>query len=162
MKVIIHLFLSALILFSWGESHAADNITVENGVLNLPGEIRFVPGSDAIKNESSKLIDAIAEFMKKNPDVRILRIEGYCNSRADENSNLELSKLRAMSVAKAVIARGVQCRRLFASGFGSGLLFIKSGKTGDRISAVIASGKYKKPGIMPVDGGGVVAGDPCK
>ncbi|GEM_PF-2414067 len=162
MKAFIYLFLSVVILFSADIIYGTGNVSVENGVLSLPGEIQFVPGSDTIKNESSGIIDAIAEFMKKNPDVKVLRIEGYCSSRADENSNLELSKTRALSVAKAVIARGVECRRLFAAGFGSRLLFIKSGKTGDRISAVIASGKYKKPGIMPVDGGGVVAGDPCK
>jgi OOP family OmpA-OmpF porin len=162
MKVMRLLFLSALILLSTGINYAADNVTVENGVVNLPGEILFVPGSDTMESESSEIIDAIAEFMKKNPDVKILRIEGYCYTRADENSNLELSKMRAMSVAKAVIARGVECRRLLAAGFGSGFPILKGVRTGDRISAVVASGKFKKPGIMPVDVGGVVAGDTCR
>lgn len=141
---------------------AGDKLSVDNGVLMLPGKIEFITGSDTIKNESSRVIDMIAIFMKENPDVKIIRIEGYCTSMADDNSNMELSKLRAMSVAKAVISRGVECRRLFASGFGSGLPFYSAGKPGDRIAAVIAAGKFKKPGIMPVDGGGVPAGDPCK
>ncbi len=139
-----------------------DEIKVDNGVLSLPGEIKFIHGSDTIMNESFPVIDEIALFLKRNPDVKILRIEGYCVSMADENSNLELSKLRAMSVAKAVISRGIECRRLFASGFGSRLCFFSSGKQVDRITAVVAAGKFRKPGIMPVDGGGIVAGDPCK
>ncbi|HPF04503.1 MAG TPA: OmpA family protein [Spirochaetota bacterium] len=162
MKLITRLFLSALILFPLQTIYAEGNVTVVNGVLNLPSDIQFIAGSDTIKNESLKIIDAIAEFLKKNTDVKILRIEGYCSSRADDNSNLELSKLRAMSVAKAVIARGVECRRLYAVGFGTGIDLLKGEKTGDRITAVVASGKFKKPGVMPVSGGGVVSGDTCK
>lgn len=143
--------------------NAADmRLTVDSGVLVLPGKIEFIADSDSIKNQSSGIIDMIALFMKDNPDVKILRIEGYCSSMGDENSNMELSRLRAMSVAKAVIARGVPCRRLFASGFGSGLPFSSAGKSGDRIAAVIAAGKFKKPGIMPLDGGGITAGETCK
>jgi hypothetical protein len=65
MKVMRLLFLSALTLLSTGINYAADNVTVENGVVNLPGEILFVPGSDTMESESSEIIDAIAEFMKK-------------------------------------------------------------------------------------------------
>jgi outer membrane protein OmpA-like peptidoglycan-associated protein len=141
---------------------AGETIKLDNGIMVLPGEIEFITGSDTIKNESISIIAEIAAFIKSNPDIKILRIEGYCSSRADENSNIELSKMRAMAVTKAVIAKGVECRRLFAVGFGSGLPFSSAAKTGDHITAVIAAGKFKKPGIMPVDGGGVVAGDPCK
>lgn len=141
---------------------AGEKVTVDNGLLILPGQVEFIYGSDTIKSESSSIIEELAAFMKSNPDVKILRIEGYCSSRADENSNIELSRMRAMAVAKAVIAKGVECRRLFAVGFGSGLPFSSAGKTGDHITAVVAAGKFKKPGIMPVDGGGVVAGDPCR
>lgn len=162
MNRILYVALVFLIISSALSAAEADKIKVNYGVLSLYGEIEFIHGSDTIKNESFPVIDAIALFMKENPDVKILRIEGYCSSMTDENSNLELSKLRAMSVAKAVISRGVECRRLFASGFGSALPFSSSVIHADHITAVIAAGKFRKPVIMPVDGGGIVAGDPCK
>lgn len=162
MKKILCLVILFLMYVAAALNAAGEKITVDNGVLKLPGGIEFIPGSDTIKSESTAIIAEIAAFMKSNTDVKIIRIEGYCNSRADENSNIELSKMRAMAVAKAVIAQGVECRRLFAVGFGSGLPFSSAGKTGDHITAVVAAGKFKKPGIMPVDGGGVIAGDPCR
>lgn len=162
MNKLFFITLSMLLMCQVVSHAAGDKVTVDNGTLILPGNIEFIPGSDSIKKSSDGVIDAIALFMKENPDVKILRIEGYCTSRGDENSNMELSKLRAMSVAKAVISRGVECRRLLAAGFGSGLLSLYAEKQPDRITAVIAAGKFKKPGFMPVDGGGIVSGDTCR
>lgn len=59
--------------------------------------IQFDVNSDKIKPESYATIKEIAQVLKDNPTVKI-KIIGHTDSDGDDNSNLDLSKRRAISV----------------------------------------------------------------
>ncbi len=96
--------------------------------------------------------------------ISLLRIEGHSDNQGDTQL---LTEKRALAVAKALAGKGVACARLLPVGFGSSKP-VADNATADgraknrRIEAVNAQLRGRPIGGMPVDGGGKVAGDPCK
>ncbi len=81
--------------------------------------INFDAGVAVIKPEYKAIISQIAEMLKKNPDLKI-SVEGHTDGTGgDRNSNLALSDARATAVMKAIIAEGIDSKRLSAIGYGS-------------------------------------------
>ena len=70
----------------------------------------------------------------------------------------------AMAVAKALVAKGVDCKRLFVVGFGNSkpVTTPSSSPENTRIEFVNAAMRGKPIGGLPIDGGGCGAGNPCK
>jgi len=91
-------------------------------------EVLFDPGSavvtDAGKPDLDKLAAALVELEGEIPsDINwVLRIDGHTDKRpiatAQFPSNWELSAGRAISVAKYLISKGVDTKRLVPAGFG--------------------------------------------
>jgi len=67
---------------------------------------------------SYKFIDEAVKVYKKNPQTQI-EVRGYTDSSGNEASNLQLSKKRAETVAKALQLRGVPADNISATGYGS-------------------------------------------
>ncbi|MNW00775.1 putative lipoprotein YiaD precursor [compost metagenome] len=57
------------------------------------------------------------QFLQLNPR-RVVRIEGYSDSRGDKLENLELSRARAQTVADVLIDLGIDSKRIEAQGLG--------------------------------------------
>lgn len=84
---------------------------VTNGIL-------FDVNSDNIKPESGTVLKEIATVLQDNPAVRV-KIIGHTDSDGDANSNLLLSKKRALSVKNALINfYGINADRIEADGKG--------------------------------------------
>jgi chemotaxis protein MotB len=91
-------------------------------------EVLFDRGSadvtDAGKPELDKLADAISQLQTEiPPDINwVLRIDGHTDKRPISTpqfpSNWELSAARAISVAKYLISKGIDPKRLVPAGFG--------------------------------------------
>jgi OOP family OmpA-OmpF porin len=65
------------------------------------------------------VLDPIAELIKKKDFQNFpVQVVGYTDSRGGETSNLALSGARAQSVFNALVTRGVDVRRMMASGQG--------------------------------------------
>lgn len=62
-------------------------------------------------------IDRVADVLMRYPETRI-RVEGHTDSTGSEIYNLRLSEDRALAVKNALIARGVDPRRIEAIGYG--------------------------------------------
>jgi outer membrane protein OmpA-like peptidoglycan-associated protein len=62
-------------------------------------------------------LDAIAELVKKYPSYPV-QVIGYTDNRGKSGELLALSAARAQTVYSALAARGVEARRLMASGLG--------------------------------------------
>jgi OOP family OmpA-OmpF porin len=95
-----------------------------------------------------------------------MRIEVHTDNTGGSAFNQSLSEKRALEVAKALVAKGVDCKRLVPVGFGEtkprGDNSTPEGKALNRRTMFVNAGLRGRPiGGMPVEGGGKLAGDPC-
>lgn len=66
--------------------------------------IYFGFGSAAIRPESERVLNDIADALRRNPDWK-LRIEGHTDGLGSEAANLDLSKRRSAAVRDALVGR---------------------------------------------------------
>lgn len=90
-------------------------------VLNREGHIalyiNFDTGKSTIKPESKLIIEQIVQMMKSNPELKI-SVEGHTDNVGAPKSNKTLSDDRAKAVVLAIVAQGIDTKRLSALGHG--------------------------------------------
>lgn len=79
--------------------------------------INFDTGKSVIKSESKPIIEQIVQMMKADGDLQI-RVEGHTDNVGSPASNKTLSEDRAKAVVSALVAQGIDPKRLSASGYG--------------------------------------------
>lgn len=79
--------------------------------------LRFETGSAVIDSTSMQEVRNIAEILKAYPID--LKIGGYTDNVGKEASNQKLSANRAISVVNALVAMGIDAKRLAPEGYGS-------------------------------------------
>jgi outer membrane protein OmpA-like peptidoglycan-associated protein len=92
--------------------------------IDMPGAIDFESGSTTIKMSaaSKKVLAAIAEALKSNPEITTLSVEGNTDNAGEDKGfdNVKLSKERAQAVVDFLTkTEKVDAARLKAEGFGS-------------------------------------------
>lgn len=87
----------------------------KNGSIAL--YINFETGKAEIKEESSKIIDQIAEMLNTNANLKI-SIEGHTDNVGNAAANQTLSENRAKAVMSALISKGIDKTRLSSKGWG--------------------------------------------
>lgn len=80
-------------------------------------DLRFETGSAVIDSTSMQEVRNIAEILKAYPID--LKIGGYTDNVGKEASNQKLSANRATSVVNALVAMGIDAKRLDPEGYGS-------------------------------------------
>ncbi|HVV49711.1 MAG TPA: OmpA family protein [Polyangia bacterium] len=85
--------------------------------LAILDRIYFAPGSDQVKKEAEPLIDALAAAIKDRPDIKLVDVQGH--SSEDERGTAFVAEARAVTVRKALVARGVPRERLVVRAFGA-------------------------------------------
>lgn len=140
------------------------NFPLEGNRLVLPAPITFKTGSAELTDESAKTVQYIAAYLADKTYISLLRIEGHSDNVGDTQ---RLTEQRALAVAKALVAKGVACARLLPVGFGASKPVADNASPegrakNRRIEAVNAALRGRAIGGLPTDGGGQVAGDPCK
>lgn len=71
-----------------------------------------------IKTESTTELDKIVQLLKENPTLKI-EISGHTDNVGKAEDNLKLSDLRAQSVVKYLVSKGIVTTRLIAKGYGA-------------------------------------------
>jgi outer membrane protein OmpA-like peptidoglycan-associated protein len=94
------------------------NVFLSNEKVVITEQIFFDTERATIKPESNKLLDSVAELLKRLPDVKKVRIEGHTDEVRDAALNMKLSQQRAEAVRDALVKRGIDKNRLDTQGFG--------------------------------------------
>lgn len=79
--------------------------------------IHFAYNRYDIEESSMPELDYLISLMKARPTLRI-KVEGHTDSAGDEMYNLRLSRMRAESVKKYMMRKGIDGDRLFTIGYG--------------------------------------------
>ncbi|NVO01997.1 MAG: OmpA family protein [Bacteroidetes bacterium] len=136
--------------------------TIENGELVLPKPILFEKSTAIIKAESKATLDFIKDYLIDKPSVTMIRIEGNSYFEKNGSLNQQLSEKRALAVANYLVKAGIDCMRIIPVGFGSNKPISEINENNERIVIKNAMLNNRPIGGMPIDGGGMMAGDPCK
>ena len=131
-----------------------------------PARIYFATNSDSLLPESEPALLHMQAFLTERPDISLLRIEVHSDPRGAHAYNQALTEKRSLALARALVARGVDCRRLLPVGFGETRPIVPNNSADllevtRRVSLVVAALQGHPIGGIPVDGGGHSAGDPC-
>ncbi len=147
-------------------SACAQDYKLEGSEVKISKPISFETGSDVLTPESDAALKIVKQYLDEKSYISLMRVEAHSDNSGDASQNQALTEKRAYAVCKALVAMGVDCKRLIAVGFGS-TKPIEDNSTPDgkavnrRISFINAALRGHLLGGMPADGGGVVAGVIC-
>ena len=79
--------------------------------------IQFKPSSAELTAASYKVLDDIADVLKKSPEIKVT-IEGHSSKDGIYDENVKLSKSRAENVRKYLASKGIENERLTTVGYG--------------------------------------------
>ena len=104
------------------ERNASDLTAVEKSMQAsgkfVTNNILFETGKATLKPESMADIQAVADYMKKNPSVRF-EVQGHCDNQGSDSVNDPLSQKRAEAIVAELVKLGVDEWNLRAVGKGS-------------------------------------------
>lgn len=139
---------------------------MEGNKLLLPGAIVYKTGSAELDPVSEPVLEMVKQYLDAKTKVTLLRIEGHTDDVGDDKSNLELSAKRSQTVAKWLVGKGVDCKRLLPVGFGE-TKPVADNKTPEgkaqnrRTDFINAALGGKAIGGMPLDGSAPKSMDAC-
>jgi len=82
------------------------------------GKVVFDTGKSTIKPGAEKVLTELLDWLKQNPDISRIRLEGHTDNRASEEFNQGLSERRAIAVANWLVDHGLDDNRILAVAFG--------------------------------------------
>jgi OOP family OmpA-OmpF porin len=93
-------------------------IEVRNGVIVIFQPVFFATNKDTILKKSFPVLNAVADALKVEPEIKKVMIEGHTDNKGKASKNMELSDRRARSVMNYMINKGIASERLDAQGYG--------------------------------------------
>jgi outer membrane protein OmpA-like peptidoglycan-associated protein len=94
-------------------------VEVRDNKIEIHEKIQFEWDKAVIRDASSSLMNEIVDVIKKNPQIKAIRIEGHASADGEANHNKQLSDARAKSVMKYLVDHGVPAKELSAVGYGA-------------------------------------------
>jgi outer membrane protein OmpA-like peptidoglycan-associated protein len=92
-------------------------VKVTNTQIVIDQTIQFETGQATLLSASHPILDNVAKVLSDAPYLR-LRIEGHTDAEGSDDSNLSLSRERAIAVRKYLESKGVAGSRLESQGLG--------------------------------------------
>jgi OOP family OmpA-OmpF porin len=86
--------------------------------IKITQQIHFEFDKDKIRSESFPILDAVADVLKTNPNIKI-DVQGHTDNKGAADYNKKLSDRRAASVKKYLVGKGVDASRLVSHGYGA-------------------------------------------
>jgi outer membrane protein OmpA-like peptidoglycan-associated protein len=118
---------------NWLEEQMVSLATSETGrglVMTL-GDVLFDAGQANLNASANRAVLKLVQFLQLNPR-RVVRIEGYSDSRGDKLENLELSRARAQTVADVLIDLGIDAARIEVQSHGESFPLAENASAGGR------------------------------
>ncbi len=153
----------ALLLALASTSALAEDLKLDGHRIVLPAPLVFETGRAELTSPAP--LAPLVAHLAKREFITLVRIEGHVAGVPAAEAQA-LSAARALAVARALVAQGVDCKRLLPVAFGD-TKPAADNKTpagraqNTRIELHNATLRGRAIGGMPVDGGGQPAGDPC-
>jgi outer membrane protein OmpA-like peptidoglycan-associated protein len=94
-------------------------VEVTDNAIVIHEKIQFEYNKATIKEVSFGLLDEIGDVIKKNAQIKKIRIEGHASSEGNTAHNKTLSDDRAKAVMKYLVGHGISQDMLIAKGYGS-------------------------------------------
>jgi outer membrane protein OmpA-like peptidoglycan-associated protein len=91
--------------------------TERGWVLSMKNELLFDTGKATLKDGAQRALNNVAGLLTKHRD-RSIAIEGFTDSTGTKELNQRLSEQRADAVKEALVARGVEPKRIDTRGYG--------------------------------------------
>jgi outer membrane protein OmpA-like peptidoglycan-associated protein/Tol biopolymer transport system component len=107
-------------------SGTTGNIKISKDLIIVPIEVGqsirlnnifFDAGKSILKKESFSELDRVADFLTKNPEIKV-EISGHTDNVGGAATNQKLSQSRAQSVADYVVKKGIPKDKVVAKGYG--------------------------------------------
>ncbi len=93
-------------------------VRVEKERIVITQKIHFEFDKAVIRPISFHILDAVADVMKRHPEILRIQIEGHTDAVGSDQYNQRLSERRSRSVMAYLVQRGVSSSRMVAKGFG--------------------------------------------
>jgi outer membrane protein OmpA-like peptidoglycan-associated protein len=93
-------------------------VVVKRDRVEIKEKVFFAFDSDRILPKSYQLLDDVARVITEHTEIPKIRVEGHTSSEGSDKYNLALSRRRAASVMRYLVAAGVDPDRLESEGFG--------------------------------------------
>ena len=89
-------------------------VNASTGQVEIPGNVVFDTGAATLKEGggSEVVLEQVVQFMKDNPKVTKLRVEGHTDNVGQAADNEKLSGERALTVKRWLVEKGVDAARL--------------------------------------------------
>jgi outer membrane protein OmpA-like peptidoglycan-associated protein len=81
-------------------------------------KIEFKPDSAELGPEALGSVAAVADVLRQTPAITRIEIEGHASSKGDAAYNLGLTDRRSQAIARALVSKGVDPKRLVPVGYG--------------------------------------------
>jgi outer membrane protein OmpA-like peptidoglycan-associated protein len=91
---------------------------IQGRQVTVPDQVHFVTDSADIMPDSQTLLERIADFLNRHPELQRLEIQGHTDNQGPRPRNQALSQQRAEAVRTALTNLGVAADRLTARGYG--------------------------------------------
>jgi outer membrane protein OmpA-like peptidoglycan-associated protein len=93
-------------------------VVIEQGRINILDRVEFATAKDVILEQSEPILTEVQQTLSKNPQLKVVRVEGHTDSQGRSKKNLDLSRRRARSVVRWLVEHGIEQSRLTAFGCG--------------------------------------------
>jgi outer membrane protein OmpA-like peptidoglycan-associated protein len=100
------------------QRHGCPKARVERGQIKILERIEFVSGKAVLAASSTGILEAVQAILTAHPEISAVSVEGHTDNKGAEKANETLSRRRAESVKRWLVARGIPATRLEVRGFG--------------------------------------------
>ena len=95
------------------------SVELSNERISIKKRIMFTTGSEEVAPESLKLLDEVANVLRRHPEITKVEVQGHSDNRGSKEKNVTLSARRAEAVVAYLVNEGIRSDRLSAKGYGS-------------------------------------------